>query len=104
MTRLNITGATPEPSARGPIEIPDPGFAWRAYYEPATEVVRNRREPALSEADGHVFATVGELDLRVGIHKRVAAALLGSRWREARDIAAHSQQELDSGFNQMDSW
>jgi hypothetical protein len=89
----------PEPTSREPIQIPDPEFAWRTYYEPAAEVVRNRREPSVTEADGHVFAAIEELDLRLGMHKKIASTLLESNWQQAREIARHSREEfISSGF------
>jgi hypothetical protein len=56
-------------AGREPIEIPDPGFAWRAYYEPATEVVRNllfRKATAL-----HALVLVlGQSELQTGLGQR----------------------------------
>ncbi len=74
----------PEPTAREPIQIPSPQFAWRAYYEPFVEVLRSRglRAPA---ADGTAASvSIEELDLRIEAYPTIAPFLFESKWQDAQ--------------------
>jgi hypothetical protein len=89
----------PEPGAREPIQIPNPEFAWRTYYEPFVEVIRSRGELTTPESDTPALVPIDELDLRLGVHPKIASILFASNWQRARDIASESRDEFaTSGF------
>jgi hypothetical protein len=89
----------PEPGAREPIEIPNPEFGWRTYWEPVVQVARSRGGVAAPEREASVLVQVQELDLGVGIHAEIAPALFASDWRRARLIARERRDEfVDEGF------
>jgi hypothetical protein len=80
----------PEPGVGEPIRIPDPEFAWRAYYEPIVEVIRSRGGLPAEDA-GHLVE-IPELDLSVGVHPTIAPELFASQWQRARNIARESRR------------
>ena len=92
----------PEPGAREPIRLPNPDFAWRNYYEPITEVIRSRGGLTAPALDTSAPVPIGELDLTVQIHPKIAPILLASDWQAARDMARESREEFASGGFQPD--
>jgi len=89
----------PEPDAREPIEIPNPDFAWRTYYEPFVQVIRGRGEATALEPGAPALVQVEELDLRIGIHPAIASILFAADWQRARAVARERGDEFaGSGF------
>jgi hypothetical protein len=87
----------PEPGGSDPIQLPNPDFAWRNYYEPFTEVIRARRDVTAHPLDTSAPVPIEEADLTVQIHPKIAPILLASEWQTARDVARVSREEFARG-------
>ena len=81
-----------EPEKLEPIEIRVADKDWENYYAPALALASDTVTDFLS-------AQVREIDLKVQIHPKVHALLLGGRWAAARLLVAELRQTLEAeGF------
>lgn len=87
----------PEPDDAEPIELPEAGISWRAYYEPISELIRAGYAEFGSESDASVdlqLVRVESADVSVGAHPKILPLLMDREWNEARLLSENLQEEF----------
>lgn len=92
----------PIPEKGNPIEIDLPPNSWRYYYQPVSEIIKNRDFDIKYDSENNRSIYIKNHDLVIRIHHLIAENLISNEWEQAQKTAMESVEIFHENGYQPD--